>query len=364
MLILKDVQLNSDSRNTLMGWHFSIDEIRAALSGDKILNVSIDLSNPCNLNCPYCYIEEKNSRRKLRKPNELTFDETIQIIDDYAAAGAKTVNIVGAGEPTIDPHFEDVLVAISKRGMHTVIFTNGIRLAEDPELLIFLNKTPTTIVLKFNSFNPEIQDLVAGHPGYTTKRDLALDRLQDLGLNAYTPTRIGLDLMAFKGNLEELPRIHEMCRRHNYYPISADYIPTGRTQDGIFSGFASIEGLTPDNQKRISELLQPLSPSEKACIYQQTEEIDKSYGIERSGSSAYYGGGKCTQLLGLYVDIQGFIWPCVARSQIQDDQLKPTPLGHIRNGDIPSDIWRNHPYMRLIRSQYNGSCPYKPLISY
>ena len=37
-------------------------------------------------------------------------------------------NIVGAGEPTIDPYFEDIIRFISGRGMTTVLFTNGIRL--------------------------------------------------------------------------------------------------------------------------------------------------------------------------------------------------------------------------------------------
>ena len=47
-----------------------------------MLNPMLDLSNPCNLNCPYCYIEDKNSPRKKRKPNELTLGETKKIIEE------------------------------------------------------------------------------------------------------------------------------------------------------------------------------------------------------------------------------------------------------------------------------------------
>jgi 2-iminoacetate synthase ThiH len=59
-----------------------------------MLNPSIDLSNPCNLNCPCCFIEEKSSAREVRKPNELSVRETLQVVDDLASAGAETVNIV------------------------------------------------------------------------------------------------------------------------------------------------------------------------------------------------------------------------------------------------------------------------------
>src|SRR5436853_561096 len=84
----------------LAGWTFSRQVIADARRAVLMPNPSIDLSNPCNLNCPYCFIEEKSSARKLRRPQELSLSETHAIVDDFIAAGALTVNIVGAGEPT------------------------------------------------------------------------------------------------------------------------------------------------------------------------------------------------------------------------------------------------------------------------
>ena len=81
-----------------------------------MLNVSIDLSNPCNLNCPYCYIEEKSSSRKIRRSDEIPIELTLSAISKFADAGARTVNIVGAGEPTVDVDFERVVRRIGRGG--------------------------------------------------------------------------------------------------------------------------------------------------------------------------------------------------------------------------------------------------------
>src|SRR5438445_12203316 len=106
---------NQDPRNCLAGWYFSANDIAEALTDGRMLNPSIDLTNACNLNCPYCYIEEKNSRRKVRRPDELSHEETLAVIDDFISCGAKTINIVGAGEPTIDPHFEQTVDYIASQ---------------------------------------------------------------------------------------------------------------------------------------------------------------------------------------------------------------------------------------------------------
>ena len=68
-----------------------------AVDKRRMLSASVYLSNPCDLNCPYCYVEEKNSFRKARKPNELDLEETKRVINDLCSWGAKTINIVGAG---------------------------------------------------------------------------------------------------------------------------------------------------------------------------------------------------------------------------------------------------------------------------
>lgn len=347
-------------KNSIDGWYFNSDEIRHTLSNGHMINPSIDLTNACNLNCPYCYIEEKNSVRKLRRPNELTLNETLHLIRDLCSCGAKTINIVGAGEPTIDPHFEEVVDYIYENDMTTVLFTNGIRFAHQPELVNFLYHRKVSVVLKFNSLSAETQDLVAGRRGYTQKRDIALESLIDAGFTAYTPTRLGVDMIVFKGNLSEIPKIHKWCRRENIFPIAGEFIPTGRTEDGVFQGFEALHGFSKGEVEQVSNLLRPIDSEERNELLRQIEMIDNELGIDRSDCIAYYGGGICTQLLGLYIDIEGNVWPCVARKKKVGAELTNGLLGNVRRGDMPSSIWRQDAYIHQLLHNYNGGCPYKP----
>lgn len=355
----------TELRNTIRGWDFTEKEIFEAVSTNKtLLNPSIDLTNACNLNCPYCYIEEKNSLRKIRKASELTLEETIKVIDDLKSINAKTINIVGAGEPTLDPHFHEVISHIHNVGLTTVLFTNGIKFTTDHSLVEFCYMNDVTIVLKYNSQSSLIQDLVSGRKGYSDKRDDALKLFLQSGFNTSTPTRLAIDTIVFKGNTSEIPILHKWCRDNNIFPISAEYIPIGRTENGMFSGFDSIKGFRPEEISEISYLLIPVNSLERKLIIETIKEIDDVIGIQKQKEFSYYCGGKCSQILGLYVDIEGNIWPCVAKSIKKGEKLENENLGNIRNGILPSEVWLNHSYMNTIRLNYNGSCPYKPTLSF
>ncbi len=348
------------ARNCLAGWTFSDAEIAAARSGKLLLNPSLDLGNPCNLNCAYCFVEEKNSTRKIRFSDEMTADETFSIINDFADNGAKSVNLVGAGEPTIDPLFPTVIERISARGMTAVVFTNGIFLGQRAKLVDMLYERGATVVLKFNSQNAEKQDAVAGRRGYSAARDAALNRLLDRGFSAHCPTRLALDVIVFRGVITELPDILRMCRNSNIFPIIADFIPTGRTDHGHFVGHAALQTLEPNLRRLAADLLEPPTPEERFEIFNDLARVDRDqFEVERTQPCAYYSGSPCTQILGVYVDNHGNIWPCVARSRVTAHGLQSALLGNVRKGDLPSTVWLTDPYLKALREQYTGACPYK-----
>lgn len=356
-------QWATDRRNTVAGWSFSEEELTAALRGTVLLNPSIDLTNACNLNCPYCFIEEKNSTRKARRPDELTVSEILAVLSDLAENGARTVNIVGAGEPTVDPFFAEIVAEMARLELTPVVFTNGVRIAQEPGAADALWNVGATVVLKYNSTNGPVQDLVAGRDGYASLRDAALTRLVQKGFSAPTPTRLALDTIAFQGNYAELPAIHRFCRSHNIHPLIADYIPTGRTEGGAFFGHQATQHLPVAARSSVSGILQPLDCGQRQTLFAELAEIDRrEFGIERPPHCAYYSGGVCSQSLGIYVDIQGNIWPCVARARVVGGERLSGLLGNVRHGQKPSVIWRAHPYFRSLRDNYTGACPYKPAL--
>ena len=348
-----------DDRNTIKGWDFGEEAIAKSVDEKIMLNPSLDLTNACNLNCPYCYIEEKGSKRKNRRENELSIEETCKVIKEFKKLGAETVNIVGAGEPTIDPYFKEVVNCIHDNEMTSVLFTNGIAFESHNDLIEFCYMKDVSVVLKYNSQSELIQDLVCGRMGYSKKRDRALLSLVDVGFNDMVPTRLGLNTMVFKGNIEEIPALHKWCRDNNIYPMAGEYIPSGRTEDGNFIGYESLKDFGSEEGMEISSLLMPISGQERDLLLKTICEIDKSLEIKRSEVFAYYGGGVCTQTLGVYVDIQGDIWPCVAKMWKKDSQWIKVPLGNIREGSNISDIWTLNNFINEVRDNFDGCCIYK-----
>lgn len=341
--------------NTIKGWGFSKNEINKVLCSDNtILNPSIDLTNACNLNCLYCYIEEKNSTPKKRKVSELTLEETLKVINDFSALQVQTINIVGSGEPTIDQYFYEIINYINEKGITTVLFTNGLTFLKDKHMLPFLFEKDVSIVLKYNSDNDELQDTIVRTKGYKKERDKILELLIKHNFNKPQKTRLGINTIAFKGNLKELPKIHKYCRKNNIFPITTNYIPTGRTKNGSFQ--------INNQPKYLADLLRPLSIEESIWLSKQNREIDKQFNISWNDVIAYYNGAMCTQILGLYVDIIGNIWPCVSKSKRIHGTNIHGLLGNVKNGDSIIDVWSKNKYLKYIRENFNGGCPYKDIL--
>lgn len=337
---------------TLDAWTFSPREIDEARAGIRLLNPSLDLSNACNLNCTYCFAETDPNSRKRRRPSELSVMETLHLIDDFASAGARTVNLVGAGEPTLDPVFREVISRIHGHGMRTLLFTNGIAFDRVPGMIQWILERQVSVALKLNSHNAEVQDRLAGHDGYARIRDRALDLLLSAGFASGSPSRLALDVLVMREVLPELPELLAKCRRLNIYPIFAEYIPTGRTDGGV----------VPLGKHGAPFQLGHSRPSlhERQVLAAQLAKIDREYGVAQGeAEAAYFGGAPCTQVLGVYVDIQGLIWPCVAKQQKVAGGVQRQPLGSVRAGNSPSEVWRSSSYLRELRTSWSGRCPYK-----
>ena len=144
--------------------------------------------------------------------------------------------------------------------------------------------------------------------------------------------------------LSGLPLIFEWSRSNNIYPIFSTFLPIGRTS-------APIE----------SSQIYSLTNIEEQWLSRKLVSIDERFDFKTPNRPyAYFGGETCTQILGIYVDVFGNIWPCPAKTQLANRKTLQIPLGTVEtsNGE-PSQVWFNHSYMARIRSKYDGSCPYK-----
>lgn len=336
---------------TLVAWDFTNQELAEAINGGRLLCPSLDLSNTCNLNCPYCFTEPADSPHKKRRPDELSEGELLSVIKQMATAGARTINIIGAGEPLLDPRFERIARFIHQLGIRLLVATNGLELVRRPGLLTLLNTLEANIALKLNTLDPTLEDAMVGKAGYAAQRDQAMSALLAAGFNNGVPSRLAIITIVTTGNQQEIASLHEYCRMQNIVFIAGPYMPAGRT-----AAIHPHDGKTTTTKDQPAWT--PLDPAALARIREQLREWDHTRGYPVVNNPAYTSGLPCVQSLGVHVDATGTIWPCPTRQQLSNGELRNKPLGKVDNADANhlSKIYRDHPYMHQVRAAYRGDC--------
>jgi organic radical activating enzyme len=347
---------------TLEAWTFTAQEIREALQGERVLCPSIELSNACNLNCPYCYVEHAKSLKKEKYTDQLTVAQIEDLVRRLADAGARTINIIGAGEPTVDPAFERIVRLIASLGVKALVATNGIRVATSLKVLAAIVETRASVVLKCNSQDAKLQDFLVGSKGYAAVRDKAFKALLNAGLNKTRPTRLALNSLLMRANAGEILKLQEFCRRNNIALIAGDYMPTGRTSGGQFRGELVLEqqgGMCG----AASEMFEPLDPTQRDCLANEMASLDERLGYPLIPVVAYASGIPCVQALGVCVDNRGWVWHCPARQQLISPSVESKPLAILSTRTIFTNLWSYDSYLQQVKRRFDGSCCYKPQIN-
>ncbi len=141
----------------------------------------IEVTDRCNLTCPTCYAGSSPHYGRHR-----TLEEIAAMLDAIVAnEGEPDVVQISGGEPTIHPHFFEILEMAKKRPIrHLMLNTNGVRIAQDPgfaEQLV--NFTPDfEVYLQFDSFQASALETLRGKD-LTEIRKTALAKLNQLDLS-------------------------------------------------------------------------------------------------------------------------------------------------------------------------------------
>lgn len=297
---------------------FSWDEIEEARRKNKLLTFGMELSNLCNFHCLYCYREAGEPL-----PNELTLEELFNVAKQAIDLGAKKVGIVGAGEPTLDPRLIPLLKFLKKYLKKVSVFTNGSCIT--PKLAQILVDLEVKIVLKINSLNPNIHNILVGKKdGYK----LAMRGLRNLIDAGYSPSNITIESVITKINLRDLPSLWRWCRENGFTPF--------------------FERITPQGRALRSNL--QVSPKELFNLFQKLKDIDeKYYGFTWTIQPPWAPHHCLRHYYNCLVDIQGNVLPCSGLNVV---------VGNIREKPL-SEILRTSPviqHLRYIDQKIKGKC--------
>ncbi len=319
---------------TMRGWDFSRAQIAHAVRDQVLLNPAFELgTNSCPWNCDFCFSEDPKHPTKRRLAGEMSLTDRLQLIDNAADLGARTINWVGAGEPTIDPDFWAILDRIVARGMVPIVYTEGTLRLSKPQFSKRLFALGATVVLKVNSLtNHAYQNqIVAGSSqikgraaDYCSRRNRVIDLLLEIGFADSTPPRLAFDTIVTNQNLQEVTDIHRYARRNNIFVLLVNYLPSGRSVNA------------PGDS---------ISQKQTQKVFEGIETIDRQeFGFTHRADFPYAGGVPCTiRGLGLFTKITGEVFDCPG-------QL--IPLGNLKSEPLAA-IWAK---ARAITKSFDGKC--------
>lgn len=256
----------------------------------------------------------------------------MSLIDQVADLGAKTINWVGAGEPTIDPNFWLLLERIVDNGITPIVYSEGTLKLSQRDFVKRLKRLGVTIVLKINSlWNSEYQNsIVRGNTknsrakDYTKSRNQVIRLLLEEGFADSEPTSLAFDTIITKQNINEIPKLHRFARNNNIFVLQVSYLPSGRSSDSLSDA---------------------ISLKEQFEVFDDLAKIDaEEYGLIHGTKFPYAGGVPCSiRGTGMFIKITGKVFDCPGEM---------IPLGDFNQENL-SDIWKR---AKPITNSFDGKC--------
>jgi MoaA/NifB/PqqE/SkfB family radical SAM enzyme len=202
-----------------------LDRLQAIKAGQKPppVNVEIDPSNVCSLGCSWCHFGYTHTRGPLAgkhsKPQDaiagghlLDFALAQNILTQLAEYGVKSVTWTGGGEPTLNPHFNDLVRYAVSVGLEQGLYTHGGHI--DDERAMLLKSTLEWAYVSLDECTPE-----------TYKRSKGVNRFQHAtdGIRrlvaAEGKATIGVGFLLHPGNYTQIYNMVQLGRS-----LGVDYV--------------------------------------------------------------------------------------------------------------------------------------------
>ncbi len=265
-----------------------------------LLELRIHVTEKCNLKCVYCLSDAPFMAERKTKDDKLSFDEIKNEIVEAKKLGIKTVSITGSGEPLLYENLEELIKFIRSLDLKVVLFTNSILLTKD--LANFLYDNGVNLMIKLNSFNPEINDRLVGVKGAQKIFFGKIKMLIDIGFAK--EHKLALNCIITNENYDEISELFIFCRNNNIIPWIETITITGRAKEEMAVSKDKIEKL-----------------------YRKISEIDKSlFGFEWKPDSPIIGADRRRYKHVCQIDVYGNLYHTDAH--ITDE------VGNVRNKSI------------------------------
>lgn len=306
--------------NIIPDFEFTREEIDQTLKNNGLLSLELELSLRCNFRCPYCYVPDKSF-----PDNEFSKKEIYDVILQAKEMGAKKIIILG-GEPTIYPHILEIIKFMKKENLEIEMFTNGSGVSKDFAKQLFENEV--RVVLKMNTFDEDLQDMLTGTKGSYWMIQNALKNLKQAGYPAKDKF-LAVSTVICKQNFNEMLDLWKWLRDQNIVPY--------------------LEIITPQENARQNDWLSIDSHS-LFDLFTKIAELDRTQYGHLWSPQPPLAGIKCLRhQFSCLVKSQGDVMPCVGVT---------IPIGNVRTQKLKdiikqSEVLNN---LRNFRETIKGPC--------
>lgn len=234
----------------------------------------------CNYRCKKCFT--RAGSREIT--NSLTLEELFKVIKDGKKLGAKSVSILGEGEPLFYKHIKEVISFIDKLGMVPIIATNARLLTK--EMADFLYEHNTTIGFSLDTLDEKkYNDYCRGNASLAEvlknieyARKLYSKKIYTK--NGYEVHQLLLHMTVFEKNFKDMPTLREFCGEDIFF----DCQPLAYVGDAEqnFSNYSS--ELTYENYQKEGHIIFP------PMVLTKTEKGRYTCGLFYYGLAVSYNG--------------------------------------------------------------------------
>lgn len=201
----------------------------------EIIGPALDTENPsvacigigvravCNYDCVYCYAGHSDKR------GDLSVEQYLDVIDQAAALGVKTIIMTGAGgksEPGLFKGLLPIAEAASAKGLSVAIFTNGSQFGDDKiaaihglnakEMAARARELGVSIFLSCETMQPELYKSITKKP--YAPFETGMRNLIEAGYrNAPGEvTSLTISSVVMRSNFDELPALREFAHSNGW----------------------------------------------------------------------------------------------------------------------------------------------------
>jgi radical SAM protein with 4Fe4S-binding SPASM domain len=285
---------------------------RTLTTFSKPLRVQLELTSRCNLHCKHCYNRAKDT--------EFTKKEWMGIIERLDNWGVPKIQIAG-GEPTIYPHFKEIVKELYKRNISLMLYTNATLI--DSDLAKFISKHFVSVQVSIDGVEA-YHDYFRGEKGAYKKAFRGIEFL----LEEKAPVMVAMSVSL--ENVDMIQSVYDKCEEYGITKFRlAPFALEGRGIDYSYkvndyiSIWKRIVKFMASNSNNKAEILSPLENPLPGKI----SRIDQLCSAARSF---------------MYISAEGKVFPCPLLSSPE------MCAGDVRKDNL-SDIWENAKIFKTFR---------------